>query len=351
MGEGGSCLVDFAHIWWFSTTASVIPTAEPIPRGNRWVHDLIDQRDNDTKGFGGYRSVLENILQRFPWILALASVSRHTRRPVSPAKHNFWRRSSAVLSLFFVLISGALPIDARDEGPTFKIPPVKIPLNIKDQHVTIAASALVTMVAQDRGLNVLKLRLTADLADLQQNMTAVLSSELDKNDRCGDRIAVEHATLTPHDPASLVVVQLHYERWVCTKVFGKQEAKRLLGGNAVMQMKLTPAVEENNTGLRLVPEVGSIEADGSLGELLRSGTLGEMLREKIRTAILSAAQKGTDLGATLPPAIQGYATIQNAQFKDAGSGRLIVILDGEARITNEQIQALSKQVKERIAPQ
>ena len=96
---------------------------------------------------------------------------------------------------------------------------------------------------------------------------------------------------------------------------------------------------------------GPIEADGSLGELLRSGTLGEILRDKIRTAILSAMQKGTDLGATLPPAIQGYATIRNAQFKNTGSGHLMVILDGEVRITNEQIQALSKQVKERVASQ
>jgi hypothetical protein len=58
-----------------------------------------------------------------------------------------------------------------------------------------------------------------------------------------------------------------------------------------------------------------------------------------------------DLAATLPPAVQSYATIQNAQFKNAGSGRLMVILDGEVQITNEQVQALSKQVKERIASQ
>ena len=129
----------------------------------------------------------------------------------------------------------------------------------------------------------------------------------------------------------MAIVQLHYERWACSKVFGKQEAKRLIGGNAVIQVKLTPAVEDNHTELRLIPEVGPIEADGSLGELLRSGTIGEMLRDKIRSAILSAMQKGTNLSATLPPAIQGYATIQNAQFRNAGFGRLMVILDGEAR--------------------
>jgi hypothetical protein len=267
----------------------------------------------------------------------------------SPAKHNFLRHSFAILAL--VLAIGASPIYASDQNVTFKIPPVKIPLNIKDQHVTIAVSALITMVAKDRGLNTFKLELMADLSDLQQNMTGLLSSELNKDDHCGDRIAIQHATLTPLDPAGLVIVQLHYERWACAKVFGKQEAKRVIGGNAVIQMKLTPSVEGNNQELRLVPEVGTIEADGSLGELLRSGTVGDMLRDQIRTAILSAMQKGTDLGATLPAAIQGHATIQNVQFRDAGSGRLMVILDGEVQITNEQIQALSKQVKERIASQ
>jgi len=151
------------------------------------------------------------------------------------------------------------------------------------------------------------------------------------------------------EPASLAVMQLHYERWVCAKVFGKQEAKKLIGGDAEIQMKLTPTVEENNTELRLVPDVGTIEADGSLGELLRSGTLGDMLQDKIRTSILSAIQKGTDLGAVLPPALQGCVTIQNAQFKDGGSGRLMVILDGKVQLSNEQIQTLSKQLKERMA--
>jgi hypothetical protein len=95
--------------------------------------------------------------------------------------------------------------------------------------------------------------------------------------------------------------------------------------------------------------VGPIQADGSLGEVLRSGSLGDMLREKIRKAILNALQKGTDLSASLPPAVQGYVKLKDARFKDAGSGQLLVVLDGEIQITNQQIDALSKQVKERIA--
>lgn len=250
-----------------------------------------------------------------------------------------------------LVIFVALPAGATDKTVTFKIPPVKIPVNVKDQRITMVASGLITLTSKAQGLNILNLQLTADMSDLQQHMTELLVAQLDKDDHCGDRITIQHATLTPAEPASLAVVQLHYERWACAKVFGKEQAKRVIGGNAVIQMTLTPAVEEDSTELRLVPEVGPIQADGSLGELLRSGTLGDMLREKIRNAILSAMQKGTDLSATLPPAVQGYAKIKDARFKDGGDGRLLVLLDGEIKITNEQIQTLSKQVKQRVAAQ
>jgi hypothetical protein len=250
---------------------------------------------------------------------------------------------------FVALFAVALPLLATDQTLTFRIPPVKIPLNVKDQQVTIAASAFITLLTKDHGLNILKLQLSADLSGLQENLTGILAAELNKDDQCGDRIAIQHATLTPAEPSANAVVQLHYERWACAKIFGKQQSKRLVGGNAVMQLKLTPAVEQDNTELRLIPEVGPIQADGSLGELLRSGTPGDMIQEKIRKSILNALQKGTDLSATLPPAAQGNVTVQNAEFKDGGAGRLLVLLAGEIRATNEQIQALSKQVQGRIA--
>jgi hypothetical protein len=260
-------------------------------------------------------------------------------------RSNLLKRAACVLAL---VVSLSLPLAARLQSVTFKIPPVKIPLSIKEQPVSITASGMLVWTAKDRNLNILNLELDADLTDLQQNMTELMSSELDKSDRCADRIAIQNATLSPIDPASRAIVQLHYERWACVKVFHKEEAKRVLGGNAVIQMKLTPAIEENNTELRLVPEVESIEADHSLGELLRSGEVGNMIREKIRKAILDAMQKGTDLAATLPPAAQGYATIQKAEFKATPKGGLMVVLGGQVRITDEQIQELSKQLKERV---
>ena len=260
-------------------------------------------------------------------------------------------RSSLLLWASGIVLCMALavaPIATLAQNVTFKVPPVRIPLKIKEQSVTITAFAVVSLRSKDAETSIFKLELSADLGELQQNMTALLGSQLDKDDACGERIAIQHADLTPVEPASVAVVQLHYERWACAKVLGKEKSKRLVGGNAVIEVKLTPTIEQDNTELRLVPEVGKIDADGSLGELLRSGSLGDVLRDKIRTSILSAMQKGTDLSATLPPAIQGHATIQNAEFKDGGGGRLMVVLAGEGQITREQIQALSRQIKERV---
>lgn len=254
------------------------------------------------------------------------------------------------LSGFLALLLGMSVLQgvARAQGLSLRIPPVKIPLNIKEERITVAASGVVSMLTSGRDEDIFRVQLNADLAELQQNMTALMSAELDKSDECGDRIMIEHARIDPAEPASVAVVQLHYERWACVKIFGKRQSKRLVGGGAVIHMKLTPAVEENNTELELVPEVGEIEADGSLGELLRSGTLGDMLREKIRQSILSAMQKGADLSATVPSAAHGHLSIQDARFRNAGAGQLMLTLVGEIRITKDQEQMLIRELRDRL---
>ena len=274
----------------------------------------------------------------------METFSRFVYRHVSTA----YTRCGAV-ALTLILATGASPLGASAQNSVFKIPPVKIPLDVKGQPIAITASAFLTISSKERNALTLNLELTGDLPDLQRNLTDLLSTEMNKDDRCGERMTIQNATLVPVDPASLAMIQLHYERWGCAKVLGKQVDKRLLGGDAQVQIKLTPAIADDGTGLQLVPELGQIQADGTLGELLRSGALGEAIREKIQRAMLSALQKGTNLGTTLPPAIQGHVTIRNAKFKDAGDGRLLVLLSGEARITQEQLQLLSDQMKERLA--
>jgi len=295
--------------------------------------------------------VRKGILRRFSFLRTLAASFTSTRGPglsqFTTANRPSLPPLRAVLAA--ILLTFALAPHAATQDLNLQIPPVKIPITIKDQTVTITASAKLSQVSKARDLNILNLQLRADLDDLQQNSTALLSEQLDKDNPCGDRITIQNATLAPAVPAAVATVQLHYERWVCAKLFGKQQVKRIIGGNATLQLKLTPAVDENKTAVHLVPELGSITADGSLGELLRSGDIAAMLRDKIQTAIQSALQKADNLGATLPPAAQPYATIENAAFQDAGSGRLALVLDGQLRLTKDQLQQLTKEIKDRVA--
>ena len=203
-----------------------------------------------------------------------------SKGPRGPIRSS-WRWRRALGGALIGLLVAAAPTTCADaKNLTFKIPPVKIPLTVKDQTVTIMAWAQISMVSSNKDMQILNLELTADLGELQQNLTALLSAQLDKDDRCGERIQIQRATLLPEYPASVATVQLHFERWACIKAFGKQQAKKLVAGNALIPLRLTPGVEQDNTELKLVPEVGTIQADGSLGELLRSGTVGEMIQKR-----------------------------------------------------------------------
>jgi hypothetical protein len=250
------------------------------------------------------------------------------------------------MAVSLLVMSSAGISFSGNQDATLRIPPVKTTFNVENQPVTITATGTITLTARERDHVAFRLGLVADLSDLQQNITGVLRAQLDKSERCGEHVEIQHATLTPADPASVVTTQLHYERWACTKMFGKQTAHRLVGGNAVVQLKLTPMVKDGRT-VRLQPELGAIQADGSLGELLRTGPVEQMLREKISHAMLSATEKGTNFSATLPLAAQGFAAVRSARFTDAGHGRLAVVLEGEIHITSEQAQLLKTQLQER----
>jgi len=252
---------------------------------------------------------------------------------------------SAILCL--ALAVQALSAPASNESFTFRIPPQRISLKIENQPLTVAASGIISVGARSHDKYILKLKLDADLTDLQQNITKLLSAQLDKDDPCGDHITIEHATLAPVGPSVRSIVQLHYERYTCVKAFGTRMTKRLVGGHGIIQMKFTPAIENRKT-LQLRPEVESIQADGALGELLRSGQIGAMVREKISKALLSALQKGTDRSLTLPPAVQDIAMIDKAQFEGEGSGRLAIVLGGEVLISRQQTQLLKDKLKERM---
>lgn len=227
----------------------------------------------------------------------------------------------------------------------FNLPPVKNSFNFGTQPIAVTTSEVISQGVAEGGQQTFKVELTADISDLQQNFTQVLRALLNKADRCGEQIAIRNAALTPLPPAGLVMVQLHYERWAC---FGRDTQNEMAEGNGTIEVKLTPAVADDGT-LRLLVEIRRIDAEGMVGELLRSGSVGDALRETVTHLLLSTMSQGGDFKATLPPSAQGYATLRRAQFQGTGAGKLRAVLDGEIRVSNEKATALTSELKGRSA--
>ena len=238
---------------------------------------------------------------------------------------------------FQILLGMALMCapQARTQDLELKIPPVKTSLDVKGRAVQITAWGAVSSGPQ----GLFKVALTADLSGLQDNIGALLASQLDRSDRCGERLSVESATIVPASPAAVLTAHVHYERWGCIKAFGRDVVKRLVGGNAVIAAKLMPSAGED--GIGMAAEVQKIDADGSLGEVLQPGPLVTAVKEKIARSMESSVRKGLDLKSMLPPAVAGAVMLRSAQFASGTEGRLWFSVEGEVHITAAQLQSLN----------
>lgn len=242
---------------------------------------------------------------------------------------------------------------------TFNLPKTTNSVRIGEQTVSVSASEVASRTSAEHGHDVFSLGLTADLSELQQNITGILRSELSRSPRCGERVEFQQAWLTPLPPSALVAARLHHERWVCPPGGGRME---VAGGDATFEVKLTPSVEGDETGaglhspspqltsLRLKSEITRVEAEGFLRNLLRSGELGAMLRDEIAAAMLSTLQKTVDLKAALPSAGQS-ATLQKAEFQESGGAQLNLVLGGRLEFSDEQMKQFSAQLKQASSAQ
>jgi hypothetical protein len=246
------------------------------------------------------------------------------------------------VSVLSITLLSAFPAELM-----FRIPPVTTTVPFADQPVAVIVSGTIQVAASGGTGGVVRMKLDADLSDLQRQITPVLRAELSQDNRCGDRLSVDQATLSQAAPASLLTASVHYEKWGCAKAFGKEIVKKLIGGNGVIRMRLTPMLENSET-VQLRAEVLSIDADGQLGEALRSGSFGAALQEKIRKTIVSAIEKSTKLTESLPPAVRSVVALRSVQFLDGGEGALWLSLAGEAQITADQASDLADQMKAKV---
>ena len=237
---------------------------------------------------------------------------------------------------------------ANGQDLTFALPQVSTPVMIGSRTIPVAVAGELSQTAAENGQRTFKLTRIADLSELQQNITELLSAQLNSSQMCGERVAIKQARLTPSAPASLLVMRLHFERWTCSRIAGQQSANELAEDDGTVEVKLTPGIDKSE--LKLASEFGHIDATAMLADSLRSGSLGEDLRDKITQLLLTAMRAGADF-KTLPPAVQNSATIQTARFVDAGAGVLRVALGGQVQISNEQADQLASQLNQALSAQ
>ena len=238
---------------------------------------------------------------------------------------------------------------ANGQDLAFTLPQVKSPVSIEGRTIAITVSGALSQIAAQGDQRTFKLELLADLSDLQQDITELLRAQLDTSQTCGQRIAIQQASLTPSTPASLLVVKVHFERWTCIRSFGQQTTNELGEGDGSVEIKLTPTLEKNV--LKVAATFGRIDATGMLADSIRSGSLGEDLREKAVQSVLAAAQAGSDFKIALPPAVRNSATIGSVKFQDGGVGGLSIVLDGQVEISNEQANQLASQLNQSLSAQ
>jgi len=229
----------------------------------------------------------------------------------------------------------------------FMLPQVKSRVNIANQTVEVPISGALSQTAVQGEKRTFRLELIADLTEVQHNITELLRAQLDSSETCGQRVEIRRATLVPAAPSGLMVVQLHFERWICSRVSGQQTTNELAESEGTVEIKLAATVE--NGALKLAAGFGRIDASGMLLDSLQSGPLGDDLREKAIQSVLAAAQAGSDFKVALPPAVQNSAAIQSAKFQNTGAGGLSVVLAGQVEISNEQADQLASQLNQALS--
>jgi hypothetical protein len=229
---------------------------------------------------------------------------------------------------------------AGSQDVTYKILPVRTAINFANQTVSITTSGTV-FKPPITDSNTFLVQLTSDLSDLQQSLTDVLRAVLNKSDSCGEQIAVQSAVLTASTPASVVLADLHYERWTC---FGRGVANEIAEGNGSIEIRLSPLVADDGT-LRLTAAIGRVDAPGLLGDLLRSQSLGETVRDKIASVLLAAIRQSSDYKTLLPRSAQGNVALQKAEFQGSGAGKLSIVLEGGIKVSGDQLTSLISELK------
>ena len=241
---------------------------------------------------------------------------------------------------------------ASGQDLAFTLPQVKSPVSMQNLTIPVTVSGALSQISAQGSRRIFKLELISDLTELQQNITDLLRSQLDSSETCGQRVFIQQASLTPAAPASLLVVRLHFERWMCLRNSGQPTSTELAESDGTVEIRLTAAIDKEKPNTLVVrAALGRIDASGMLSDVLQSGALGEDLQNRAAQLVLSAGRAGTDFKIALPSAVRNSATIHSAKFQDLGVGGLSVVIDGQVEISNEQADQLASQLNQTLSAQ
>ena len=243
-------------------------------------------------------------------------------------------------------------LPGEEQGLTFHLPQVTTTVELAGQQISLPAAGEAIRTSVVDGRSLFDLRVVVDLSDLQDSITDIFRSRLTVLPRCGEHIEVRQGMLLPQSAASLAVLHLHHEHWVCPPGAGRSTGGELLvaAGDATVEIKLSPSVDPNGD-LHLASKIERVDADEAVRDSLLTGSLGATLAEQTGNVVLSGMQKGTDLKATLPTSARNAMTIQKTQFQGGSTGQLRLVLDGQLQFSDEQTKEFAAELKWQLTSQ
>ncbi len=296
------------------------------------------------------KSGLRETLRR--WEKADSDLAQEAKRFDQAAESGGIASNTASLDTALAGFSNAQLALGREMGITlasaqdvsFNLPPVKNPTDVGSRSITVIASGVLSQTEVQGGVRTFRLDSSLDLTDLQQNISAIMNALLREGNACGERLGIRSANILPAPPATLLVLQLHFERWLCA---GQSSPTELAESDGSVEVKVTPSVQ--NSTLTMAAAFSRVDASGMMADDLRSGDLGDDLRDKVAKSLLLAVQAGADFKTTLPQSLQNTATLQSAKFQDGGAGILRMVLTGQVQLSNEQATVLANQLSQALS--
>jgi hypothetical protein len=345
----------------FRAAAQTVP-----PAPGAIMHDLIEKVHSSNQSFlasfspaqkAGLKDVLKKLAKEDSELARQAQGFDQGLQSAKPTAEQLASASSLEKTLagfqtqqLALATEMSIVVTPAGEETTFNLPALPNRINISGQSLAIPSSGVVVRTSKENGHNIFTLTLDADLFDLQQNITDVLSSALNRSPNCGERVELKQALLAPAAPASLVTVHLHYERWICALGGGTAIPTEAIASDGSLEVKLTPTMSRTNSqssGLGLDSEILRADSTGSLRNMLRSGDLGDNLRQQIAATILAVLRQAANPDSVLPVSAKENLSLQKAQFQNAGSDKLSFRLNGELQFSDEQAKLFADQLKHR----